>query len=216
MGGDSVAETWLEVRELGCERDHRRLFENVSFSATPGEVVQVAGPNGSGKTTLLRFLAGISQAYEGEILWRGEPITAVAPQYRGQMLFFGHAPGVTLNLTALENLQWYFSLNQQVTRESLYSALAAVGLAGYEEVPAYRMSAGQQRRIALARLRLSRVPLWILDEPFTAIDRAGVTELEGLLAAHASAGGMVILTTHHPLNLDTPYSRIELECANAG
>ncbi len=211
-----MAETLLEVRGLGCERDHRRLFENISFRAGAGEVVQVAGPNGSGKTTLLRFLAGISQAFEGDILWCGENITVAAAQYRGQMLFLGHAPGVTLNLTALENLQWYFALNQHVPRGSLYSALADVGLAGYEDVPAYRMSAGQQRRIALARLRLSRVPLWILDEPFTAIDRAGVAELEGLLTEHASAGGMVILTTHHPLNLDTPYSRIELEGANAG
>ncbi len=211
-----MSEPLLEVRALGCERDHRRLFENISFAASAGEVVQLAGPNGSGKTTLLRFLAGISQAFEGEILWRGRDINAAAIDYRGQMLFLGHAPAVTLNLTALENLQWYFALNQQVSRASLCAALADVGLAGYEEVPAYRMSAGQQRRIALARLRVSQVPLWILDEPFTAIDRAGVVELEGLLAEHAARGGMVILTTHHPLNLDTPYRRIELEGANAG
>ncbi len=206
----------LEVVELSCERDHRRLFEKVSFAASAGEVVQVAGPNGSGKTTLLRFLGGISGAFDGVIRWCGRNITEVATEYRGQMLYLGHAPGVTLNLTAMENLQWYFALNQQVSTESLFAALAAVGLAGYEDVPAYRMSAGQQRRIALARLRLSQVPLWILDEPFTAIDREGVAELERLLAEHAGSGGMVILTTHHPLNLNTPYSRIELEGANAG
>ena len=203
----------LEARELACERDHRLLFERLNFSLEAGQVVQVAGANGSGKTTLLRFISGISRAYRGEILWCGEDIGRVGARYRSQYLYLGHAPGISLNLTALENLAWYFKLNQRVEPSELLDALGQVGLSGYEDVPAYRMSAGQQRRIALARLMLSAAPLWILDEPFTAIDRDGVNRLEQLLCRHAHRGGAVILTTHHALNLDIPFTRIELEGA---
>lgn len=208
-----LSQVILEAREVSCERDHRLLFERVCFTLAEGEVLQIAGANGSGKTTLLRFLGGISKAFSGDILWQGQNINEVAAHYRSQFLYLGHAPGVSLNLSALENLRWYFSLNQYVDLKPLLYALHQVGLAGYEDVPAYRMSAGQQRRIALARLIVSQAPLWILDEPFTAIDRAGVAELEQLLARHAHAGGAVILTTHHELNLDTPFSRVELEAS---
>lgn len=196
---------------MSCERDHRLLFDDLSFTLSAGKVIQVAGANGSGKTTLLRFLAGISQSYSGSILWQGQAIDRVAPQFRSQLLYLGHAPGVSLNLTALENLRWYFQLNQRVEQDKLAQALAVVGLAGYEHVLGYRMSAGQQRRIALARMVLSDAPLWILDEPFTAIDRRGVGELEILLAQHAEKGGAIVLTTHHELALTTPFERIELE-----
>lgn len=200
----------IEARSLCCERDQRLLLDDVSFSVGPGQVLQVAGANGSGKTTLLRILVGISSAYDGELLWCGQPIAAAGTQYRAQFLYLGHNPGVTLTLTALENLRWYFQLNQTVSDARILEALAAVGLEGYEEVPAYRMSAGQQRRIALARLLASEAPLWILDEPFTAIDRRGVQELEQLVCRHARRGGAVILTTHHALNLDMPFTRLEL------
>jgi heme exporter protein A len=206
-----LSQLLLEAREVSCERDHRLLFERVSFTIAEGQVLQIAGANGSGKTTLLRFLGGISRAFSGDILWCGRSIRDVATQYRSQFLYLGHAPGVSLNLSPLENLRWYFSLNQHIDPKPLEYALHQVGLAGYEDVPAYRMSAGQQRRIALARLIVSQAPLWILDEPFTAIDRHGVAELEQLLARHAHAGGGVVLTTHHALNLDTPFVRVELE-----
>ena len=208
-----LSQVLLQAKEVSCERDHRLLFERVSFSLAAGQVLQIAGANGSGKTTLLRFIGGISKAYSGNILWQGRNISEVAAEYRSQFLYLGHAPGVSLNLSALENLRWYFSLNQHVDHKPLLYALHQVGLAGYEDVPAYRMSAGQQRRIALARLIVSQAPLWILDEPFTAIDRAGVAELEQLLARHAHGGGAVILTTHHELNLDTPFARVELEAS---
>lgn len=200
----------LEVRNLRCERDYRLLFEALNFSLDPGQVMQVAGPNGAGKSTLLRFLCGLSNAYQGEIFWRGELLPAVLTLFRSELLYLGHAPGVSLALTPLENLRWYFGLNQRVDDDGLWRALDQVGLAGYETVPAYRLSAGQQRRIALARLRLSTVPLWILDEPFTAIDLAGVGELEAILADYARSGGAVILTTHHALNIGMPFSRLEL------
>lgn len=196
---------------MTCERDHRLLFESLSFTLSAGRVLQVAGANGSGKTTLLRFLAGISNAYSGDILWRGDPIHKVSAHYRSQFLYLAHAPGVSLSLTALENLRWYFSLNQHIDSQALYHGLREVGLEGYEDVPGFRLSAGQQRRIALARLVISRAPLWILDEPFTAIDRDGVTELEHLLCRHARDGGAIVLTTHHALKLDMAFDRVELE-----
>jgi heme exporter protein A len=205
-----LTELLLEARDLCCERDHRLLFEGLGFALERGQVLQVAGPNGSGKTTLLRFLSGISSAYVGEIRWCGSLLDAVMVSYRSQFMYLGHAPGVSLQLTALENLRWYFGLNETVAEDGLWWALGLVGLAGYEEVPAYRLSAGQQRRIALARLRLSQVPLWILDEPFTAIDLGAVGELERMLGEHARDGGAVVLTTHHTLNIDMPFSRLEL------
>lgn len=209
-GAAALTDCLIEARELSCERDHRRLFDKLCFSLQAGQVLQVAGANGSGKTTLLRFLCGISTAFTGRILWRGQDLASVMVNYRSRFLYLGHTPGISLNLTALENLRWYFQLNQTVTEDDLWRALDQVGLLGYEEVPAYRMSAGQQRRIALARLRLSRVPLWILDEPFTAIDTDGVAELEQILCQFARGGGAVILTTHHALNLDMPFERLEL------
>jgi heme exporter protein A len=210
MEDEYLTELLLEARDLSCERDHRVLFEGLDLSLDRGQVLQVAGANGSGKTTLLRFLSGISSAYAGEIRWCGKLLDAVMVSYRSQFLYLGHAPGVSLQLTPLENLRWYFSLNESVSEEGLWWALGVVGLVGFEEVPAYRLSAGQQRRIALARLRLSQVPLWILDEPFTAIDLAAVAELEQILAEHARDGGAVVLTTHHTLNIDMPFSRLDL------
>ena len=205
-----MSETLLEVRDLCCERDHRVLFAGLNFGLDSGQLMQVAGANGAGKTTLLRFLCGLSSAYEGEIRWRGRRLREAMAGYRSEFLYLGHAPGVNLPLTPLENLRWYFGINERLTEAGLWQALADVGLGGYEEVSAYRLSAGQQRRIALARLRLSTAPLWILDEPFTAIDLAGVAELEAILVAYARAGGAVVLTTHHTLNIDMPFSRLEL------
>jgi heme exporter protein A len=205
-----LSEFSIEARGVSCERDQRLLLDDVNCAVGPGEVLQIAGANGSGKTTLLRILVGISTAYDGQVLWCGQPIAAAAGQYLSQLLYLGHNPGVTLTLSALENLRWYFQLNQTVTDQRMREALAALGLDGYEDVPAYRMSAGQQRRIALARLLISDAPLWILDEPFTAIDRGGVQELEQLICRHARQGGAVILTTHHALNLDVPFDRLEL------
>lgn len=200
----------LETRNLRCERDHRCLFEDLSFTVEPGQFIQIAGANGTGKTTLLRFLAGISTAYEGEILWCGEDIRQDYRNYCEAFLYLGHSPAVTVALTPLENLAWYFSLNQQVSEGAMLEALGRVGLAGYEDIPCFRLSAGQQRRVALARLILSDQALWILDEPFTAIDLNGVKALEDVLEEHAAAGGSVIVTTHHPLDSARLHQRIEL------
>lgn len=193
----------LQVNNLSCVREDRTLFEHLSFSVAPGDLVQIEGPNGVGKTSLLRLLTGLSQPFAGEVCWNGENIRHCRDEYHANLLYLGHQPGVKAALTPFENLKFYQQLHHpQQTETDLLQILARVGLAGFEENPAGQLSAGQQRRVALARLWLSQKPaIWILDEPFTAIDKQGVKVLEQLFLAHAERGGMVILTTHQDLTL---------------
>ncbi|MBE0470943.1 MAG: cytochrome c biogenesis heme-transporting ATPase CcmA [Methyloprofundus sp.] len=191
----------LEVKNLFCERDERVLFSNLNFSISAGEVVQIEGQNGSGKTTLLRILCGLNEAYQGELFWQQKEIADVRDDYFRQMLYVGHLAGVKSSLTAEENLAWMQQLDPALDKVTISAALKSVGLYGFEDVPCYTLSAGQQRRVGLARLYLSSAPLWILDEPFTALDKKGVAEKEALLAQHVLNGGSVILTTHHDLNV---------------
>ena len=189
----------LELRDLGCERDERLLFTGLKLQLHPGDVVQIGGPNGAGKTTLLRALAGISNDYSGEILYSGQPLSVSAWDYARDKLYLGHLPGIKKALTPAENLAWYQA--QTGARMTIEEALTAVGLYGYEDTPCYQLSAGQLRRVALARLHLSEARLWILDEPFTAIDKLGVSQLEALIASQSTRGGVVILTSHQDLTL---------------
>lgn len=190
----------LEIRDLSCERDERWLFSALNLQLSAGELVQVVGPNGAGKTTLLRALTGVSSDYEGDILWCGESIRRQRYEYLSNLLYLGHSTGVKKALTPSENLAFYGTLGGGFHRP-IIDLLQSVNLAGYEDVPCYQLSAGQQRRVALARLYGSRARLWVLDEPFTAVDKAGVAALEQRLAEHLEEGGSVILTTHQPLNM---------------
>ncbi len=191
----------LEVRDLFCERDDRILFENLHFRLGAGEVLQVQGSNGSGKTTLLRIVCGLNDNYQGAIFWRGEEVSNRLHEFYSDLLYIGHRIGVSKVLTPLENLRWSCSLQVELDDASLLAALNTVGLRGFEESPCFTLSAGQQQRVSLARLLLSRARLWILDEPFTTLDIDGVQQLEGLLSSHAHAGGAVLVTTHHPLQV---------------
>lgn len=191
----------LTVKNLSCERDERVLFERLSFALQPGEVIQIEGQNGSGKTSLLRILCGLSSSFEGEINWQGLDTQANQAEYCQQLLYVGHCAGVKAALTAEENLRWMQMLHPMLNNGSLHEALRQVGLLGYEDVPCFTLSAGQQRRVSLARLYLSSHPLWILDEPFTALDKRGVAEKEQLIMRHVKAGGLCILTTHHDFDL---------------
>jgi len=190
----------LQIHKLGCVRGERTLFSDLSFTVGPGDVVQIEGPNGAGKTSLLRILCGLAVADAGEVSWNGQAIDAERQSYHRQLLFLGHHSGVRPELTAYENLECMLQFSELGERPALWQTLAQVGLAGLEEVPAEQLSAGQQRRVALARLWLSDKRLWILDEPFTAIDRHGVRVLQQLFFRHAAQGGMVILTTHQELD----------------
>lgn len=176
------------------------LFRDLDIAINSGELVQIEGANGTGKTTLLRVLTGISDAYEGEVLWQGQPISKVRAQYHLEMLYLGHAAGIKAALTAEENLRWYAALAGQQLDDRLWEVLAEVGLRGYEDVPCYTLSAGQQRRVNLARLYLLPAKLWVLDEPFTAIDKSGVAAIENLMSRQVKQGGSVIVTTHQDLS----------------
>lgn len=193
----------LEAADLECIRDDRALFSELSFSLQSGQVLQVEGRNGSGKTTLLRIICGIRVADQGQLLWCGEKIGELGSNYFGQVAYVGHATGVKKELTPLENLRIAQVLGGSVGNMALEDALERVGLYGFEDVPVRALSAGQTRRVALARLLVTHAPLWILDEPFTSLDRSGIATLEELMEAHTTAGGMVVLTTHHRINLDT-------------
>lgn len=190
----------LQTIALACERDLRLLFENLELRLASGDMVQISGPNGSGKTSLLRLLAGLMQPTDGQVLLNGQPLAEQRSELARNLLWIGHAAGIKDLLTPEENLSWLCALHHPAEREAIWQALAAVGLRGFEDVPCHSLSAGQQRRVALARLYLDSPPLWILDEPFTALDKQGVAQLEEHLAGHCERGGLVVLTTHHTLS----------------
>lgn len=194
-----MTQPFLQSIALACERDGRLLFEGLQLQVQAGDMLQVSGPNGSGKSSLLRLLAGLMQPAEGEVHLAGKALAKQRSELARNLLWLGHAAGIKGLLTAEENLAWLCALHRPANAGAIDAALGAVGLRGFEDVPCHTLSAGQQRRVALARLYLNAPPLWILDEPFTALDKQGVAQLEQHLAQHCQNGGMVILTTHHQL-----------------
>lgn len=186
----------LEVINLSCVRDERTLFHGLSFRVQPGDIVQIEGPNGAGKTSLLRLLAGLSRAEEGDVTWQSQPLRQQREVWQQNLLYLGHHPGVKSVLSPLENLHFWHGSSKE---DAIFAALEQVDLLGFEEVPVAQLSAGQQRRVALARLWLSPASVWILDEPLTAIDKGGVEKLMARFVSHADNGGAVILTTHQDL-----------------
>jgi heme exporter protein A len=187
----------LEASELECERGGRTLVRSLSFALKGGELLRVAGANGSGKTSLLRILCGLLPPSRGEVRWNTVPIKTLQEDYSRQLVYLGHAPAVKDDLTAVENLAIACRLagNPQ-PQGALRDALAQLGLAGQEQ-PVRKMSQGQRRRAALARLAVSAaIPLWLLDEPFSALDAEGIGLLKNMLFEQLARGGAVALTTH--------------------
>jgi heme exporter protein A len=190
----------LEVHDLAAQRGDAQLFSGVSLSLAPGAALFVRGPNGSGKTTLLRILAGTTQAAAGQVLWRGERVGPFHPALRACAVFIGHAPALKDELTAEENLASLATLHgAPAERAAVLEALNAWSLSRQRALPARVLSQGQRRRVALARLRLLSRPLWLLDEPATALDDAGQVTLRDALAAHLAAGGIAVIATHQDL-----------------
>lgn len=203
---ESLNQPLLEANNLTCIREDRVLFESLNMQALPGDIIQVEGPNGSGKTSLLRILAGLSRPYEGDVLFNKTSIGKAHEDYHQNLLYLGHLPGVKGEMTAQENLEFNLSLHGMAP-ENAEKTLAEVNLLGFEDALASHLSAGQHRRIALAKLWQSKAPIWILDEPFTAIDKLGVKNLEAKFLQHANNGGCVILTTHQDLSF--PENRVK-------
>ena len=190
----------LEARDLRCDRGPVTLFKEISFSIASGEWLALRGSNGSGKTTLLRCVAGLTRPDAGEVLWAGRRVSTDPARFHKALCYAGHLPGIKDDLTAEENLAGLLALRGiEADGEARRAALARVGLEKRRHLPARRLSAGQRRRIGLARLALDRAPLWALDEPLTALDDEGQRLFERLLADHISGGGMALIATHHPL-----------------
>jgi len=202
--------TTLEARELTCIRDDRTLFSSLEFRLERGQALVLEGRNGSGKTSLLRILCGIRLPDAGCINWCGEDINRLGADYHEHTAYVGHRDGIKLDLTPLENLAMARALGKP-NDTTLEDALEKVDLYGFEDVLTRNLSAGQQRRLALARLLVTDTVLWILDEPFTSLDTHGIKTIEHLLDRHTGKGGMLAVTSHHAVNLNnTPTQTINL------
>jgi heme exporter protein A len=198
----------LDVERLAARRGYVQLFAGIGFSVASGEALSITGPNGSGKTTLLRILAGLSVPADGEIRWRQRAVRAFDPRIREAVAFNGHLPALKDELTAEENLALAVALDDRaLAREAIAAALDTVSLARQRGLPVRVLSQGQRRRIGLARLHLVDRPLWILDEPLTALDADGIGVLGALLDRHLGGGGLCVASSHQPLPIAAQRTR---------
>jgi len=189
----------LEAAELECERGARTLFRGVSFVLRAGELLRVAGANGSGKTSLLRILCGLARPSAGAVRWKGQPIAGLKEDYTRELVYIGHASAVKDDLTPRENLEISCRLaGRAASGEALAAALVRLGV---PELPVRKLSQGQRRRAALARLLVSDALLWLLDEPFATLDAEGISNLNGLMEKQVSRGGAVVYTTHQEVGI---------------
>ena len=191
----------LEAVGLSSSRGGRLLFEDLRLAVPAGEVVQILGANGSGKTTLLRILCGLQPPTGGHVRWKGRNVATGSPELRSEIQFIGHASGVKLDLTPRENLDVAIALGARPTGITPDAALSRLAIEEFGRVPARTLSAGQRQRVALARLLTCAGMLWVLDEPFTALDAHAVALVDAMLHEHAEAGGAALITSHHPVAL---------------
>ncbi|MFL6713061.1 MAG: cytochrome c biogenesis heme-transporting ATPase CcmA [Sulfurifustis sp.] len=208
----------MEIVDLGCARGDRPLFSGLNARAKAGELLHIVGANGTGKTTLLRTLCGLSRAAEGDVRWRGESIRALGDEYRQHLVYVGHLDGIQGELTPGENLEALRGLleSRDGAGDAAERALQHVGLGAYRSLPVKVFSQGQKRRVALARLLVTHKPLWILDEPFTALDVDSCRLLTTLFAEHLSRGGIIVLTSHSGFDIPgAAIKRLDLELAKA-
>lgn len=202
MSSEALAKSLLEARSLACIRGDRHLFSQLDLQAPAGTLLHIQGENGSGKSTLLRSLCGLYQPAEGTVLWNGEAISKQREDFHRELFYLGHKPAIKEELTALENLHSASRLHGHPASESeAEEALNRIGLGGFEDVPCRQLSQGQKRRVALARLALTRARLWILDEPFSALDYEACDTLQQQIATHLQRGGITLLTTHQQVAL---------------
>jgi heme exporter protein A len=198
----------LSGRGIHVWRGDRHVLRNVSIDVLAGEVVHVAGPNGTGKTTLLRVLAGLLPAEEGHVGWRGRPIRSERDEFNAEMAYLGHENALKGDLTSFENLHYSIGVRRHLDGPEIDATLDHLGILRCRDLPARVLSAGQRRRLAMSRIMLLGASLWVLDEPFTNLDVAGVALFSGLIGDHVAAGGMAILAAHQGLNVPGTTPRI--------
>ena len=192
----------LEARGLTCVRGEKRLFADLHLSVSAGECLHVRGENGVGKTSLLRLLTGLAKPECGEVIWNRQAITKETSAYHRALLFLGHRDALKEDLTAFENLKLYAAIDDiDLVDEKALAALWRFGLRGREYLPVSCLSAGQKRRVLMARMLTRQAKLWILDEPFNALDVQAVQVLQTLIGEHLDQGGLVVLTSHQELHL---------------
>jgi heme exporter protein A len=207
----NIAPDGLCVEKVHVWRGDRHVLRGVSLDVHPGELMHVSGPNGTGKTTLLRVVSGLLRPEKGSVAWQGRSIAATAAEYQSALAYASHEPALKSDLTALENLRFTVGLKRRVTAAELRSSLERTGVANCAELPARVLSAGQRRRVAMARVLAFHADLWLLDEPYTNLDGSGSSLLSALLAEHVGQGGVALVVAHHDLNVAVQTRPLELQ-----
>jgi heme exporter protein A len=207
----NIAPDGLCVEKVHVWRGDRHVLRGVSLDVHPGELMHVSGPNGTGKTTLLRVVSGLLRPEKGSVAWQGRSIAAAAAEYQSALAYASHEPALKSDLTALENLRFAVGLKRRVTVAELRSSLERTGVANCADLPARVLSAGQRRRVAMARVLAFRADLWLLDEPYTNLDGSGSSLLSALLAEHVGQGGVALVVAHHDLNVAVQTRPLELQ-----
>jgi heme exporter protein A len=207
----NIAPDGLCVEKVHVWRGDRHVLRGVSLDVHPGELMHVSGPNGTGKTTLLRVVSGLLRPEKGSVAWQGRSIAATAAEYQSALAYASHEPALKSDLTALENLRFTVGLKRRVTIAELRSSLERTGVANCADLPARVLSAGQRRRVAMARVLAFRADLWLLDEPYTNLDGSGSSLLSALLAEHVGQGGVALVVAHHDLNVAVQTRQLELQ-----
>jgi heme exporter protein A len=206
----NTASDGLSVEKVHVWRGDRHVLQGLSVHVRPCELLHILGPNGTGKTTLLRVVSGLLRPEQGTVSWLGQPILSSAATYQSAMAYSSHEPALKSDLTALENLRFAVGLKRRVSIQELRTVLDRTGVAACADLPARVLSAGQRRRVALARVLAMNASLWLLDEPYSNLDAAGSDLLSGLLQGHVESGGLALVVAHHALTLNCNVSRLEL------
>jgi heme exporter protein A len=206
----NTAADGLRVEKVHVWRGDRHVLKGVSLNLKLGQLLQVSGPNGTGKTTLLRVACGLLRPEQGVVSWLGTSIANVRTEYQARLAYASHEPALNADLTALENLRFAVGLKRRVTAGELRASLERTGVLGCADLPARVLSAGQRRRVAMARVLAMSASLWLLDEPYTNLDAAGAELMTGLLQAHVEQGGAALVVAHHELSIGVDMRRLDL------
>ena len=201
----------LCVDRVHVWRGDRHVLKGVSLEVRPRELLHVAGPNGVGKTTLLRVATGLLRPEQGSVAWLGKSISNTRPEYQCALAYASHEPALKGDLTALENLRFMVGLKRRATLSELRDCLGRTGVTVCADLPVRVLSAGQRRRVVMARVLAARAVLWLLDEPFTNLDAAGSALMSALLEDHVNGGGLALVVAHHDLKLNATQRRLELQ-----